>query len=582
MNYLAKTYAGFKKLCNKCFARTNKKLKPLRSYLNNLDNLDRKSSLYMIGLVLGGILLLLTSIYGGWHASNDYSTNSNAVILTQLFSGHISYPVILPGPHATLLIIPLVFLQGHLPYHYTSFTLVNIGLVVLTMFAWAYLLIKLFGRKYEVPILVLLSSLIFTAVAFSLSLAYTTIRNIEYPIVLWFVMIIAGLLQGTKYTRKQLAGAIVGTVLFIITLAGDSFFTYAILLPLGVVIVWYWIQSQKFTTHMMKALALMVGTYICAAVLKLILGAAGIIFFDYGFWHQNIILPTSRLWQSLGIALTQTIELHGANIFGQVIELRNAGLFINFGLMLAGIISLVLILSRANKNYRAKKGLADNNDFVLVVMAISFIVVFLIYVVSGYAIATLPNGQVVDAKNARYISLLPLITVIGLIWMLKTYYNKRAIFLCLCVVLVGSIVTSYPRVHNDYATSAKQLELAPPRASIDQIVDTLKQNHVTAIVSDYWYGPVMRFWTNNGVDLAPQVGCNASILANPESGNFTKDPGRNSALIVDRGNLNYGFWQCTDEQLLGLYGTPSKVLKVQGAGANPPVQVWIYPAITND
>jgi len=119
--------------------KLGRKFKPVTQYATRLD---RKSRLYTLCLILAGLLLLLTSIYAGRHASDDYSTNSNAHMLTHLFSGDTDYPVVLPGPHATLLIIPLVYLQGHLPYPYTSFTLVSIGLVALTMFGWSPLMIR--------------------------------------------------------------------------------------------------------------------------------------------------------------------------------------------------------------------------------------------------------------------------------------------------------------------------------------------------------------------------------------------------------------------------------------------------------
>jgi len=554
--------------------KLQKRIEPANKYVSKLD---RKSRLYTAILVLATLLLVLTSVWAGHKASDAYSTNSNALMLTQLFSKNTQYPAILPGPHATLIIIPLVYVQGHLPYHYTSFTLVNIGLVVLTMLAWAYLLIKLFGRKYEVPILVLLSSLIFTSLAFSQSLAYTTIRNIEYPIVLAFVMIVAYLLKGTAFSRKQLALATLGTVLFIITLAGDSFFNYAILLPLAVVIGLYWVQSRRFTINMVKALGLTIGTFVGATLLKVALEAGGIIHFDYGFWGPQTILPVTRIWQSVGVALTETLQMHGAYILGQVINFKNVAVFINFGLMIVGISGLLMILARANRSYRKQDELSSDYSFVLVVMAVSFFVIFLMYAVSGYAIATLPSGQIVSAKNARYISFLPLITAIGLVWILKNYYAKHTLFTVLiCLALLTGIVTSYPSIRTAYLSHTQDLELAPPRESVDQIVDILKQNKVTKVTTDYWYGPVVRFWSNESILVTPQVGCDASTLANPNNRKFTQQQNQNVALIIDRGNLNYGFWQCSDEQLIELYGAPTKNFEVVGAGANPPVKIWVY------
>lgn len=541
-----------------------------------------KSLIYRVLLALSIILLVSTAAYAGLHASDTYSTDANAIILTQQFSKGASYPAILPGPHATLIIIPIVFIQGHLPYHYTSFTLVNTGLVLVTMLAWAFLLIKLFGRRYEIPILIFLASLVFTSIAFSLSIGYTTIRNIEYPIALWFVLIVGDLLRKRlKYSRKQFVFATAGSALFSIVLAGDSFFNYAILLPLLFVMVWYWVQSREFTANMLKALGLLVGVVIGASLLKLVLSKAGIIHFDYTFWGQNSILPTDKIWSAVGVALQQFLDLHGASIFGQVVNYHNLSIFVNFGLTLAGLVGLLHILRDANRNYRNKQGLNDtivagNNDFALVVMAVSYFVVFLIYVLSGYAITTLPNGAIISDQNARYISLMPFISVIGLVWLVKKYYTKHVAFLTvLCLVLVLGIITSYPGISLAYKERAGQLELAPPRSSISNLIGILNQNDIKQVSADYWYGPIIRFWSDSSIGLTKQVGCDPSILST-DANNFTRQRTHNVALIIDRGGLNYSYWTCTDDQLLQFYGTPTKKLQVPGAAPNTFVDIWVY------
>jgi len=541
-----------------------------------LQKIDRKSGLYTIGLILAGVILLTTSVYAAHHASDDYSTNSNAHMLTYLFSGHTDYPAVLPGPHATLLIIPLVYIQGHLPYHYSSFTLVNIALVVATMFGWALLMIKLFGRKYEIPILIILSSLIFTSVAFSYSLAYTTIRNIEYPLVLWFVMIVASVLKGKLFSRKQLIWGAIGTALFVITLAGDSFFNYAILLPLVAVLGWYWVQSRLFTASMAKALALIVGSFIGATLLKHILSAAGIITFDYSFWGPNTVLDSARLVPSFSVALRETLQMHGAYIFNQIINYHNMAVFVNFGLLLVGLVGLGLIISKTSRSFKNQKGLDDDSNFVLFVMAISFFVTFLVFAISGYAIATLSTGQIVSAQNARYISIMPLITMIAIVWLLKNYYAKHITLLCvLCLVLIGGIITSHPAVKASYASGSYKLEISPSRDSINQIIYYLKKNNVTQVSTDYWYSYPLRFWSNGTINNAAVVNCTPSMINNADGPLFTKQK-HNTALIIDRGERNYGFWQCSDEQLMQVYGAPSEMHEVQGAGPNEPVKIWIY------
>ena len=543
---------------------------------NYISRLDRKSRLYTVCLILATILLLVTSVYAGRHASDDYSTNSNAHMLTHTFSGNTDYPVLLPGNHATLIVIPLVYIQGHLPYNYTSFTLLNVGLVLATMFGWAFLMIKLFGRRYEIPILVILSSLIFTSVAFSYSLAYTTIRNFEYPLALWFVMIVASVLKGAVFSRRQKVLAAIGSILFAITLAGDSLFGYAIVLPLLVVLAWYWIQSKTFNINFAKALGLIVITYLGAVLIKTALSAADIIAFDYSFPMPKTLLEPARLAPSLGVTLKETLDLHGAYIFNEILHYPNMFLFINFGLLLAGLAGFGMIISRTNRGFRSLKGAVDETNFVSAVMAVSFIVTFLVFLTSGYAIAALSTGELVSAENARYISLLPLLTVVSLVWILKTHYSKHVAFMgVLCLVLVGGIFASRPVVDAAYKSGEHKLEISPSRNSINGILNILQENDVTLVSADYWYGHVLRFWSSSRINAVAPVSCGPQVVT--EDNPLFSRQDKNVAFIIDRGERNYSaFWACTDDQLAEFYGTPDKVLEVEGAADNPPVKIWIY------
>jgi len=540
--------------------------------LKHLSTPARQTAAYNLALVLSIALLLVTTAYAGLRANIAYSTDSNAIVSAQLFDKTAKRPIVVPGPHSNLLVDPLFFIQGHLPYHYTSFTIGNVSLVLITMIAWAFLLIKLFGRKYEIPILLLLSSLILTSVIFSLSLGYTAIRNIQYPVALWFVMIVNDLLRSTRrYTRRQFWLAVIGSVLFSITLGGDSFFVYGVLVPLAVVIIWYWAQSQKFTRTMVKAAALLVAVFVGAELMKAILSAANILDFNFAFQGQNTIIPTHSLAPSITFALQQLLDLQGGNIFGQVVHLHNLATFVNFGLFLAGLVGLVMVLVRANRSYRLKAGIADDNNFVFVAIAVSYFVVFWIYVLSGYVITTLPNGQIISVQNTRYISFMPLLGTVGIIWLLKNYYSKaRALVAVICVVFVISMAVGFSGVNTAYK-SGVQMELAPSRASINQIIDILHQNDVNTILADYWYAPVLTFWSNSQFGLAAQPTC----APTGQGHQFTQKKGTKTALIIDRGGLNYAFWNCSDEHIVQTYGTPVKKLEVPGVTSNP-VQIWIY------
>ena len=279
---------------------------------------------------------------------------------------------------------------------------------------------------------------------------------------------------------------------------------------------------------------------------------------------------------SFSVALKEALDMHGAYIFNQVLNYHGLATFVNFGLLIVGLVSFGLIISKTNQNFRKQKGLDDENNFVIVVMTISFFVTFLVFAISGYAIATLSTGQIVSAQNARYISLLPLVTVIALVWMLKNYYAKHtALLYVLCVVLVGGIFTSHPAVKNAYTSGEQKLELSASRDSINQIIYHLKENDVKQVSVDYWYGDVLRFWAHDTIGIAPVLGCDESLLTAPNTTLFTKQK-HNTALIIDRGERNYGFWTCSDEQLMKIYGAPSVVYEAAGAGPNEPVKIWIY------
>jgi hypothetical protein len=90
-------------------------------------------------------------------------------------------------------------------------------------------------------------------------------------------------------------------------------------------------------------------------------------------------------------------------------------------------------------------------------------------------------------------------------------------------------------------------------------------------MADYWYAPVITFWSDREFGLVPQTCAPTS-----QGAQFTQQKGsKSSALIIDRGGLNYAFWGCTDQHLIETYGTPDKKLEVPGVSSNP-VQIWVY------
>ena len=537
---------------------------------------DHNSILYKTILALSIVLLLLTTVYAAFNTSNYFSTNSDALIATHQFShGVEGNTVALPGSHANILMMPILYVQGHLPYRYKSFTALNILLVLTTIIAWALLMVRLFGREYEIPILLLLSSLIFGSVTFNIGIGNTTFRNIAFPLSLWFIFIIRDLLKNETTSRKKFYWGLIGSALFCLLLAGDSFFIYSIVVPILLVIILHWFQSKKFTLGMRKAVALIFAVMICAKIIKWLLAVSRVIYFDYSFLGKPTVLPYEHFWPSIKVAFRQLIELQGGSIFGLQIGLGSLLAFINLLVLILGSVGLVLVLVRANKNYEAKENVTAKNNFIIITLAVSYFVILSEYVLSGYAVTVAADGQIIDFMNTRYLTLLPLIALAGFVWMLKQYYGQKRYVMMLCLALIIGIFAYYPTVSSAYKWQ-DQIKPAPSKTSINQIITYLTENKVRTVVTDFWYGPPIRFWSSNYISYAPQINCDKPIPFDSRQDWYVPQKGLRTALIIDRGGMNYGYWSCTDQDLIQIYGEPASRTELAGIGVGQVVKIWLY------
>lgn len=538
---------------------------------------QHKTFIYNVLLTLTILLLIGVTAYTAFNASNYYSTSSDAIVDTYLFGhGFKLHQVILPIEHSNILKIPLFYIQGHLPYHYTSFMLVNMGLVMLTIGLWTFLLIKLFGRKYEIPIIILMSVLMLTSFIFDIYIVETTIRNIEYPIALWFIFIINRLLKNHKNSLRQITLTIISSLLFSLVLAGDNLFYYAILLPILLVIIWCWVQSKKFNVGMVRAAGLVIATIVVAKAIKFIASASGLVIFsNLGLSnHTATILHYNAFFPSIGIAIQQLLQVQGSNIFGKAISLHSIYLFFNLIILIIGAIGLLLIIIKSSVKYRRQKTINDSNDFILTVLAVSFFIIFFVYIISGQ-VATVNNGVVTDLGQSRYLTIMPLISIVGFIWILRTYYanHKQLLYTFLVLLLIGLVFALKP-INSQYSADTQQSNQF--RASLADISTILEQNHVKDALTGYWYGASLRFWSHDKIGFSPIANCNTPYAINARNDWFTSNSNIKTALVIDHTGPDAPFWVCTNSQLINIYGQPIKKFLAIGSKPNTYVHIWIY------
>jgi hypothetical protein len=121
-----------------------------------------------------------------------------------------------------------------------------------------------------------------------------------------------------------------------------------------------------------------------------------------------------------------------------------------------------------------------------------------------------------------------------------------------------------------------QTKPAPSKESINNLIGYLTENKVNTIVTDFWYGPPIRFWSSDRITYAPQINCNKPLSFDSREDWYVPQKGIRSALVIDRGGLNYGYWSCTDEQLVTIYDEPVKRATTPGINPGETVHVWIY------
>lgn len=529
------------------------------------------------------IFLSAVSVYTALHANMFLVNNADDLIYPYLFKDFALHDIVLPGHHANILKFPLFALQAALPYNFFTFSVVSVGLVVLTTVFWAGLLIKLFGKRYAAPICFMLASILLGSSSLNENILGTTIRNIEFPIALGFVILINNLLKTRPFTRKFLAWGLIVYILYILSIAGDSLLQYAFSLPIIALIILYWVQSRRFTVGMWHAMAAVIVANVLGLLVKEAIEVLSVVTLYKDAVFSTRILPIEGLAPSLSIAATQTLNLQGANVFSRALSPDNLFVFVNFVILAVGIVGILLSLLRIIRNFYGSKPITHENSFILGVLGLSFISILAIYILSGQVVKFLPGGEIINAGQARYITLVPFLSIVGVAFLLKRYYSKhRYLLIAISLAFIGVFIVASKGIRAEQ--NSLDLPAANWRYSVEQAVETLEKNEVKLAITGYWYGSPASFRSNNQIEFASIAACNLPqpVFNNRRSWYLPTTPVSKSALLIDKsGPDSRTYWDCPDERILDIYGSPEQIIKSVGLGkafSQEPggLEIWIY------
>ncbi len=531
-------------------------------------------------------LLTLASLYSAFHANLLMIYNSDNLVYPYLFKSLQLHDIVLPAHHPNILKFPLFWLQSVVPYNVTTFSIVSIGLVVATVLIWCLLLLRLFGKRYSIFICFPLAFILLSSNPLNRNILGTTIRNIEYPVALAFLFVINALLiKGFRsFNHWKVTVSIIVSILYVMSVAGDSLLLYAFSLPIILIILFYWLQSGILTKRIMNVTLFIVIVNLAAVLLKNAVATAGIAILYKDPVFSSRTLPLEALGPSISTTGKQLLQLHGANIFDKPLSIGSLPSFINFFVLGLAIIGFVLLLFRLSKAFRRREDLAVNHSLILGTLALSFFGILATYILSGQAIRIMQNGDIISANQERYLTLIPFLTTVGFVYLIKEYYGWHTFLIkalaptAMLVVLLLSLPTI--RIEQNKTNIAA----ANWKTSVEQAVNITLPNDISVVVTGYWYGSPLRFQSGDKLKFASIAACNVPQPPFNNRKSWYKPQAEviNSAFVIDRTGPDKTYWEgCSDDQLISIFGKPKKISKVPGLSSGSRqaiegVHIWIY------
>lgn len=528
-----------------------------------------------IHYVLPVILLLTATIYSGCSANALFSTNSDALVNPYFFDNFRLHDMIVPGGHTLVLKWPLFILQTILPYNFTFFTLVNLSLLIVTIGTWAGLLIYIFGKRFTPLICLALTCIILSSTVLTINLLETTIRNIEYPIGLGFLLAIQSILVNDICSRKKYVIVGVISLLYGLSAAGDTLQIIAFGLPALVVVGLFWLAGRSKNKYALQSAGYVIATLCIVYIIRYAISASGVtsLYSDPSFDLK--VAPFDQVLPSVATAFYQTLSLMGADIFDKSVSVKNSVYFLNFILVFVGTAGL-WVAFRESVIKTDRKTVGEQHSFIYCTLLFGFILTFFSYAVSGLVLTRLPQGGFADAGQIRYLTLLPLLIVVGIAYIIKTLNNSR-VFIFALAALMTTVILSLPTLvaeHNiTNNLAAKQTQI------VTNIVSVARKNNIALIASGYWYGATTRFWSQDEVKYVSKSSCNYPWPQyNMRKSWYT--PSENnikSALLIDRSGVDKDYWlNCSDDQIIHIYGQPSGKETIEQGSGKQPIEFWIY------
>lgn len=460
--------------------------------------------------------------------------------------------------HTNLLKLPILWLQGNLPYDRLSWLFLNISLIFLSFILLIYVFKKALQFKNMMNIGILIFAFIlFQSYDLAINLTMATIRQIEYPIALLVIVWGASLLRQEKPFLTRYLGYTFLLGLFLLHDRSNFYVLIPVILS-GTLLHAVYVTKKFKRIHLYGTMSV-IASVALSSVVEHLLNGSGVINISKGYVSNNTIIGYDSLPTAVLLTIKQTFDLFGANIFGQKISSINLGLFMAAMVMLIGICSIYFVHKEVRKDIRS-------GAFMLHI----FLLLFIIFTYASYII-----GKIAWVGNERFLIGVVYIVVLYILWLFNTLrLRNKLIEPVFAMILILGIVIGIPLTKKTYIDA--QSVSMPKILSVENISNILRKNRVEVVLNDYDYSSI-RFFSDNSVRSVQMEECDKPYSwANNTSWIFSGRPKR-TALLIDSSTIRPIGALCPQQTMLSIYGKPDAVIEVEGINTPAiPAFLWIY------
>lgn len=519
--------------------------KHLRHLLAKLNEATKQKNAYTYLLIFSMLYLFVTAVYAGYSAT-VYQLNNGDQYVSAAIYGDISDgdPMVASG-HTNILKAPILWVQGNLPQTQQLYIITNIALLLISIVVWGGLIGKILGKKLLPVLFIAFGTILVSSPTLAIDLSMVTIRHIEYPLALIFILGLRFLFNQRVNSKRVIAYALGLSFLLSIIVLNDKFFLYT-LVPASLIASIIYGLYQKDRTKLIRVILVIIsGTALSLIALK-ILPLIGFITISSGYAEAISVIRLDNLLDSITTTLTNILNLFGALIFGQEIRKANISLFLGF-IIFSGVV--------AGYYFALKSKHKKETQFVHLFFLLFTLTIIAAYILPGFA----------NSSSTRYLT--------GIVFIGITYFAyavvrlsqyKAVLYPLVCIGLIATAALSIPRVTSVYHNNLVQVDRDNQRTLLT--AKLLKENDTKIVVTSGGHYSLW-FFANAQLTLVQlEKNCDTpSPWANNASWLVSKNE-QKSAFLVDQTYGELAGRSCSKESVQKIYGPASKIKEIAKPG----------------